>query len=191
MYSSRFNSIGMFMLLVAICCFNACENDKGAVKKSLEKGLGKDVATQVKVQYSVQGKKKAILTGPQMFRVQDTVTYIEFPKTVHVDFYDLKDSIESVLDAKYARYNDGQSKITLRDSVRIVNILGDTLYCEELFWDRNKLGEEFFTDKPVRIRRKTEIIDGIGLTARQDFKEWMIVKPVGILKVPKSSYPAQ
>lgn len=150
---------------------------------------GKDRAKDVVIDYSVQGKKKALLKGPVMYRVQDTVTFAEFPQTLHVDFFDSRDSIESYLDARYGRYTEGQSRVFLKDSVRITNRLGDTLYCEELYWDRARLNQEFYTDKPVRIRRKTEVIDGVGMSARQDFREWVILNPVGQVKVPRSSFP--
>lgn len=180
----------IFTALFWGCIFlQGCQNKLEDVKNALSKSIGKDEATNVAIKYSIKGKKKAILTGPLMFRVQDTVTYIEFTKSMHVDFFDINDSIESTLDAKYAKYNDGQSKVFLKDSVKIINILGDTLFCEELYWDRSKLNQEFYTDKPVRIRRKTEIIDGTGMQARQDFKEWNIVNPIGFLRVKSVDFP--
>ena len=124
-----------------------------------------------------------------MYRVQDTVTYVEFPKGMHVDFYGLSDSVESKMDARYAKYKDSQSKMFLKDSVRVINVLGDTLYCDELYWDRSITGAEFFTDKPVRIRRKTQIIDGVGMDAKQDFTEWHIVHPKGFVKVSNAEFP--
>ncbi len=173
-------------------CFflSACENDLGEVQKINEKELGKDVAKTVMVRYSIAGRKKALLTAPLMYRVQDTTSYVEFPNSLHVDFYNEKgDSIESRLDAKYARYKDAQSMVFLKDSVRVLNVLGDTLYCDELYWDRSRTGTEFYTDKPVRIRRRMQIIDGTGMEARQDFKEWHILHPAGFVKVPGSEFP--
>jgi LPS export ABC transporter protein LptC len=167
----------------------SCQNKLQDVKNALSKPIGKDEATDVVIKYSIQGKKKAVLNGPLMYRVQDTVTYIEFTKTVHVNFFNINDSIESTLDAKYAKYNDGQSKVFLKDSVKIINVLGDTLFCDELYWDRSKLNQEFYTDKPVRIRRKTEIIDGTSMQARQDFKEWNVVNPIGFLRVKSVDFP--
>lgn len=166
-----------------------CENDTKSVFVD-KKELGKDVARNVVTRYSIAGKKKAVLTAPLMYKVQDTTSYIEFPNTLHVDFYNEKgDSIESRLDAKYARYRETKSVVFLKDSVRVINVLGDTLYCDELYWDRNRTSVEFYTDKPVRIRRKMETIDGTGIEARQDFKEWHILHPVGYLKVPASEFP--
>jgi LPS export ABC transporter protein LptC len=167
-----------------------CENKLSDIKNLNSKSTGKDEAKNVAIKYSVGAKRKALLTAPLMFRVYDTASFVEFTKTIHVDFFDeTGNAIESRLDARYAKYKDAQSIVFLKDSVRVTNVLGDTLYCNELFWDRNKKDQEFYTDKPVRIRRRLEIIDGIGLDARQDFKEWHIVKPVGFVKVPASQFP--
>lgn len=183
--------IKIFAALSAGCFFlYGCENNIDDVKSINSKELGKDVARNIVTRYSIGGRKKAVLTAPLMYKVQDTASYIEFPNTLHVDFYNEKgDSIESRLDAKYARYRDIKSIVFLKDSVKVINILGDTLYCNELYWDRNKTGTEFYTDKPVRIRRKMQVIDGTGIEARQDFKEWNILHPVGYVKVPGSEFP--
>ena len=124
-----------------------------------------------------------------MLRYQDTLPYLEFPKTIHVDFYNDTLLIESRLDALYARYMESENKVFLRDSVKVINLTGDTLYCRELYWDRSKTGKEFYTDKPVRIRTRTQIINGIGMEARQDFKEWHIIQSTGFIKVPASQFP--
>jgi LPS export ABC transporter protein LptC len=174
---------GCFFLL-------GCENKIEDVRAINADAVGKDVATNVTIRYSTAGKKKAVLTSPIMYRVLTSDSYVEFPNTIHVDFFNATgDSLESKLDARYAKYQDNRSIVFLKDSVRVINIMGDTLYCHELYWDRSKTNQEFYTDKPVRIRRKMEIIDGIGLKARQDFKEWVIVQPVGFIKVPGSQFP--
>ena len=167
----------------------ACENKIADVQKFNKKDIAVEEGKNVVIKYSINAKKKAILSGPIMNRVQDTVPYIEFPKNIHVDFFDAKDSIESKLDAKFARYIETQSKVFLKDSVRVTNIKGDTLYCNELYWDRSRTGTEFYTDKPVRIRTRTEVIDGIGMEARQDFKEYHIIHPAGNIKVPAGQFP--
>ena len=186
----KHNYITIIAAIFTGCFFlYSCENKLSDVEKFNQKDIAREEGKNVVIKYSVGGKRKAILTGPLLNRVQDTIPYIEFPKSVHVDFFDLHDSIESKLDAKYARYIETQSKVFLKDSVRVINVKGDTLYCDELYWDRNHTGAEFYTGKPVRIRRKTEIIDGIGMEAKQDFKEWLIKKVTGIIKVPTAQFP--
>ena len=179
-------AVVIFTCLFFLC---SCENKLEEVEKYNKKDIAVEVGKNVIIKYSIGGKKKAILTGAIMNRAQDTVPYVEFPNKIHVDFYDLKDSIESRLDAHYAKYKDAQSKVFLKDSVRVINVLGDTLFCDELYWDRAKTGHEFYTDKPVRIRTRTQIIDGIGMDASQDFKQYTILHPVGSVKVSNSQFP--
>ncbi len=172
------------------CIFlSACENSDKDIKGMSSKTIGIEEAKNVVVRYSIGGRQKAVLSGPLMYRVQDTVPYIEFPSTIHVDFFNSEDSIESILDAKYAKYKETQKKVFLKDSVRIINVKGDTLYSDELYWDRSRTNAEFYTEKPVKIRTRTHIINGIGMEARQDFKEWHILQSTGEIKVPTSQFP--
>jgi lipopolysaccharide export system protein LptC len=174
------------------CFFSlGCENSIKDIKALDAKTVGVEVAKNVNMRYSAGGIQKANLLAPIMYRVQDTIPYVEFPKTIHVDFYDDKEVVESRLDAKYAKYIETQSKILLRDSVRFIGLKnGDTLYCNELFWDRARPVYQFYTDKPVQIRTKTQIIDGVGFETSQDFKEKLIKNVTNsIFKVPASEFP--
>ena len=126
-----------------------------------------------------------------MLRVQDTMPYVEFPQTLHVDFYNDEEKIESYLDARYAKYNESQSRILLKDSVRFIGLKnGDTLICDELYWDRNRPVYQFYTDKPVQIRTKMQTIFGTGFETSQDFKDKHVINPTNsIIKVPSSQFP--
>ncbi|MGA1435109.1 MAG: LPS export ABC transporter periplasmic protein LptC, partial [Candidatus Kapaibacteriota bacterium] len=95
-------------------------------------------------------------------------------KTLHVDFYDSLKNIESKMDAMQAHYYENKNVVYLKDSVKVYNIKGDTLFCQELTWDQN-LGK-FFTDKFVRIHTPDMIMYGEGLSAPQDFKTFEIYK---------------
>lgn len=176
--------------LFAGCFFLfSCENDEAEIKKLNAKALGQEEAKNIKLTFTTGGKTKAILTSPLMLRVQDTVPYIEFPKTLLVDFYNEAGIADSRLTALYARYKENRDIVYLRDSVKVTNIKGETLYCDELYWERSRTGAEFYTDKPVRIRTLTHIIDGIGMEASQDFKNYHIKKPTGMIRIPSSQFP--
>ncbi len=181
----------LFKAAIITCCFfvSACENSLEDIEKITSKRIGVEEAKMVDIVYTIGDKTKARLTAPLMLRHQDTVPYIEFTKTIHADFYADSLIVESKMDAHYGKYIETQSKVFLRDSVVVFNTKGDTLYCEELYWDRARKGEEFYTDKPVRIRTKTHILDGDGLDAPQDFKTWHLINGTGILRVPSSEFP--
>ncbi|MDQ6845887.1 MAG: LPS export ABC transporter periplasmic protein LptC [Bacteroidota bacterium] len=182
----NFFKAALLMSCFFIC---SCENSLEDIQKITSKRIGVEEAKEVDIIYSLGDKTKARLTAPLMLRHQDSIPYLEFTKTLHTDFYDDSLHVESKLNARYGRYMETESKVYLRDSVVVFNIKGDTLYCNELYWDRSRKGQEFYTDKPVRIRTKTHILDGDGLDAPQDFKTWHLINGRGIVRVPSSEFP--
>jgi len=157
----------------------SCENDIKRVKELQEKKLGVDQGTKIESFLSHAGKMRAKLTAPLMLRYQFDSAKIEFPKTLHVDFYDSTLQVESQLFAKYGRYLENSNKIFLRDSVIIFNVRKDTLWCNELYWDQDK--EQFYTDKPVVMRQhdpQQKIFAKDGMLSDQNFKN-VTFKSVG------------
>lgn len=176
----------------------SCENDTKTVNDLNKKQANTEEAKNIKLNYTTGGRIKAILTAPLMLHVQDTGAYYEFPKSLYTEFYNRDQVKESKLTALYGKYKDGQNIIYLRDSVKIINMLkGDTIYCEDLYWDRNKVNNEFYTARPVRIRQKDgQFINGTGMEASQSFKNYHILnekpydaQPVGRFNVKNTSLP--
>ena len=172
----RLNHYNLFIGFFVCTFLSSCENDIEKVRKLNQKNIAIEEAVDVHINYTIAGRTKAIVHSPLMLNLQGSNPYVEFPKKIHSDFYDEAEKLESKMDAKYAKYQQYQSVIYLRDSVVVINMVkGDTLYCDELYWDRNRNGKEFYTDKPVRIRTKTEKINGIGMEASQNFRNWNIL----------------
>lgn len=167
-----FRIISLFLALSFLNC--SCENDEKKVKAFFEKKLGVDEALFIESYMSQGGRMRAKLTAPQMLRYQDTSSRVELPKTLHVDFFDSLLNVESKLDARFALYYENKNKVYLRDSIRVYNIKGDTLFCKELYWDQAL--EKFYTEKPVRIHTPDMIMYGEGLSAPEDFKTFEIYK---------------
>jgi LPS export ABC transporter protein LptC len=169
----------------------SCENDVTAINELGKKTTGVEQATFVKINYTVGGKPKALLTAPLMLHVEDTLTYYEFPNTVYAEFYNVQQQRESKLTAFYAKYKDGQNIIYLRDSVKIINMLkGDTIYCDDLYWDRSRKGVEFYTDKKVKIRQKDgQFLNGTGLEADEAFKNFHILRANGVFNTNENGFP--
>jgi len=57
----------------------------------------------------------------------------------------------------------------------------ETLKSEELFWEPQK--ENVYTEKFVRIETPGELMTGTGLKAKQDFSEWTLDNPEGLIDV--------
>lgn len=181
----------IFKTAALACCLflGSCENDEQEVNNLFKKKVGREEAKEVVITFTTAGKTKAILTAPLMYRVEDSVSYIEFPKTLEVNFYNEEGIADSKLTAMYARYKESENVVFLKDSVKVVNIKGETLETDEMYWDRSRTGYEFYTGKPVRIRTLTQIINGVGMEASQDFKTRHVTTVTGIVQVPKSQFP--
>ncbi|MBA4167560.1 MAG: LPS export ABC transporter periplasmic protein LptC, partial [Chitinophagaceae bacterium] len=114
----------------------SCENDMKKVDDMMKKKAAVDEVTTVTSFMSQDGTMKAKLTAPYMLRYQSDSAFLEFPRTLHVDFYNDSVQIESTLDAHYARYKEFERKVFLKDSVVVINKLKkDTLRTNELWWD--------------------------------------------------------
>jgi LPS export ABC transporter protein LptC len=184
-----YNGTRYLITALLMGCFfvAACENDEKVVNAFNQKKISKDEVEKVESFLSQGGKIKAKLTAPLMYRYQADSPYVEFPKTLHVDFFGDTMQLESRLDARYGKYLENTNLIFLKDSIVVNNILKkDTLWCQELYWDQAK--EMFYTDKPVRIRQRDRILFGDGMEASQKFDYWRIKNITGSVMVPSSGF---
>lgn len=168
---------------IMVCLFCACENDMKDVKALTQKKPAVETGVDITAYYSQKAIMKAKLTAPIMKRYQGDSAYTDFPKSLHVDFYNDTLLIESQVSARYGKWRENEQKVFLRDSVVVMNLKGDTLHCQELWWDMQK--KIFYTDKPVRIHQPNGIKYGIGLEADQNFSWFNTTKAHGPIPVPK------
>jgi LPS export ABC transporter protein LptC len=182
----------LIMAALLVGCFfviPACENDQAEVDQLFKKKIAIEEAKTVESFLSQSGKVKAKLTSPYMLRYQADSPYIEFPRTLHVDFYNDSTIIESTVDAKYAKYVEFDHKVLLRDSVLVQSLKnGDTLRTQELWWDQDK--HEFYTSKPSHVYQRDKIIFAKeGLRASQDLTSYTFYSTSGPMLVPSSGIP--
>jgi len=175
--------------LLLVCAFLAsCENDDAAIEEWTKKVVLREEATNVETYFSQNGTLKALLRAPVMLRAQEDTVYTEFPKTLHVDFYDSLAKRESWLDARYGNYYENLNKVLLRDSVIVINTKGDTLTTNELWWDQNR--KLFYTDKPVAYMSKTRSVKGSeGMEASQDLTDVTFRQSTGRVLVSDNLSP--
>ena len=163
-----------------------CENDPKEIKALTERRLMVEEAKDIQSYLSQNGKMRARLVSPLMRRFSADTQYIEFPQTLHVDFYDSLGKIESQLNARYGKYFETLNKVYLRDHVVVANVKGDTLRSPDLWWDQNT--QKFYTDKQVQIKRSGDrILGGMGMEASQDLSDILIRQPMGTVALPPDS----
>ncbi len=175
--TNRLLHITLFFAAVIGCIFlSACENDIKDVERFSKKEISVEEGKQIESFLSNGGILRAKLRAPVFLRYQTQVPKVEFPKTLHVDFYDSTRKIESELFADYGEYKENENLIYLRDNVVVFNVKGDTLRTNELYWDQNK--QIFYNDKPTTVIQSSprqKIISKDGLTANQDLT-WFSLK---------------
>lgn len=149
----------------------------------------KEEAINIESYLSQGGKMKAKLTAPLMLRVQSDTVYVEFPQSLHVDFYgDSSSKIETWLDSRYGKYFETFSKVYLKDSVTVITAKGDTLKSPDLWWDQNT--KIFYTDKFATYHGiGKSIYGGKGLTATQDLNSVIFNDPTGVVQVSETGFP--
>ncbi len=163
----------------------SCKNDLNEVAGLNKKNISVETGYQIQSFLSQDAKVKAKLVAPLMLRYQTDTPYVEFPRTLHVDFYNDSTRIESKVDAHYGKYKESDQKVFLKDSVVISNMKGDTVWCRELWWDQQL--QQFYTDKAVRIRQPDKFIYGRGLRAEQSMKWFKLDTVNGIMQVPRET----
>ena len=142
---------------LSVICFAcvflmACENDVNEVRELSKKKPSIEEGKNIDSYLSMNGKVHAHLTAPVLIRYQgDSAKKSEFPKSLHVDFYNDSMKVESQLSALYGRYMENENKVYLRDSVIAFNIKGD------------KSTEKFYTDKKVTISKNFRSSLFVGL----------------------------
>jgi len=187
---SLFRLYTLFIIIgFATLLIGACENNMKTLPNYGQKQISVDEGKKIVAFMSENAKVKAKLSSPYMLRSESDSPYVEFPKTLHVDFYNDTLKIESLMDARYGKWMETIGKILLRDSVVVKNIVkGDTLYCKELWWDQR--AEKFYTDKPVQIHKSGgTILYGMGLEAPQDFSGYTIFQISGPFAFPENGMP--
>jgi hypothetical protein len=121
-----------------------------------------------------------------MLRYVTDSTYVEFPNTLHVDFYNDTMAVESQLMRSMVNTMNGRRKFTAGQCGSHQQNDRRHPTPPELWWINT---QKIYTDKPVRIHTRDKVIFGqYGLVASQDFSEYVINQARGTLNVPKDSF---
>ncbi len=159
----------------------SCENDEKEIRLLTQKVDSREEGVDIQSVLSQDGKLRAKLQAPIMYRYSADTQMVEFPKTLHCDFFNDSLVKETWLDCKYGKYYEQLNKVYLRDSVVVINIKGDTLRTPDLWWDQNT--KLFYTDQYAEYHGANKMINGgKGMVATQDLSSITFKYPTGIIK---------
>lgn len=176
--------IKLAVAIISSCFFMAsCENNVNEVRNLGKKKGGIDIGKDVAIYMSSGGKMSAKIMGPIMNRyLQDSSKMVEFPNNIYVDFFKDSAKVDSKLRANYANYKETENKIFLQGNVVVFNLQGDTLWCQEMYWDQETA--KFYTNKDVIVKQHNPQVKtfGKGFEANQDLTD------IRIFQVQPNSY---
>jgi len=167
-----------------IMFFSSCEQNSIEKINALTSEINApDISvTNTEIIYSEGAFIKVKIISPEINRyLLIEEPYTEFPKGLHVEFYDSLQRPSSHIKANYCIFNENEKLWTAEHDVVAVGEKGDTLNTEYLIWDQNK--KIVYTDRYVRITNKDGIMHGKGFEAKQDLSTYKILNPRGTISV--------
>jgi LPS export ABC transporter protein LptC len=181
----KINIFFFFVLAFFVFVSSSCENNIEVVNLiSNPEILPEMSGNEVEILYSDSAMLKAKVVTPELkrFRKADAKPYLEFPKGMHVYFYDNNQNVNAEVSARYAIYRENEKLWEARDNVVVKNVKGDVLNTEQLFW--NEATEKIYTDKYSKVTKADGdvSIGNNGLEARQDFTNWKLKGASGRMK---------
>ncbi len=130
--------------------------------------------------YSDSARQKAVVKAEELLDLQNGDR--ELPKGMFITFYEKDGTVSATLRANYAYNYKAEDRWKATGNVIVNNIANnETLKSEELFWEPKN--EDVYTEKFVRIETPGELMTGTGLKAKQDFSEWTLDNPEGLIDV--------
>lgn len=162
------NSSLLFLLLI-ICTFFSCR-EKVDDSKAFYSGP-KSELFGIDMVYSDSARKviRMVTDVQWTLSTEDRV----YPKEVKLWFFDKKGRITSEVRGDSAHYYRVKNTYKLIGHVVIHNIeKEETLKTDEFNWVVTE--KRIFTDKAVQLRTRTELVNGVGLDAAQDFSTYSL-----------------
>lgn len=105
--------------------------------------------------------------------------YWNFPKGLVLEqLNQLNFSTEASVECGYAVYYKDKQLWKLEKNVVVRNILKDTMWTQQLYWDQEK--KEIYSDSFIHINKSQRIIEGTGFRSNENFTQYEIKHVSGI-----------
>jgi len=179
------------LVIPGVFCLAACENDIEIINTLTNTTSLPDISgKKVEILYSDSGRVTMRLNADEIKQYGKIERpYIEFPKGIHVVFFDDSLQIKSEIFADYAKYFQEEKLWEARGNVVAENILtGEKLNTEELFWDETL--QRIYSNSFSRIENKGNIFYGQkGFETNQKFTPLRLKSSKGSVTMKDEANP--
>lgn len=176
--------INIVLAIAASAIFVSCKNDIDRVNfLTSRNNLPTFSVSGFESVYSDSGRIMVELKAKDLARYEgQKLKYDEYRYGFNVRFFNEDGSVSATLKCSYARFLIEKELWEIKSDVEVNNLNnGEIINTELLYWDMTK--ELVYSDKFVKITRENEILTGEGFESNQDFSEWKILKPTGVINI--------
>ncbi|MBC8342798.1 MAG: LPS export ABC transporter periplasmic protein LptC [Bacteroidetes bacterium] len=173
--------LGIFIIFQA--CQKTSLEDVEIITK--ERDIPNETALNIEFIFSDSGIVKAKIESPLMELYRGEKPFTEMKNGLKATFYDADGNTNAFLTAKYGKRFSTEKLIELKDSVVVVNVKGDTLKTQELFWDERK--DKVYSKRAVRVKTDDEIIYSNGFESDPTFSYYKFYKITGTISLAESN----
>ncbi|MCS7027392.1 MAG: LPS export ABC transporter periplasmic protein LptC [Bacteroidia bacterium] len=169
----------------------ACRRTTDTFAENIQADSPIEIADSVEYTFSDSAKKRFYLTAAQVltFEKKNKETkfieskYRTFPKGVRVITYYWNGKEDIHLQANSGYWYETEQKIIGKNGVVLTNSEGGRLETDSLVYDQR--AKKIYSDAPVKITTPTEIIEGIGFVANDNFTQYQIKNIIGTITLEK------
>ncbi|WP_375239798.1 LPS export ABC transporter periplasmic protein LptC [Aurantibacter sp.] len=165
------------VIALAMTLFFSCKNDFKSVSKigvAAYDPVG--VGDSINLKFTDSGKVKANLLSPKVYDYSNRQhSYSEF--TEGVTLYIYENNEKNTILSDYAIVNNTTDLIDLRGNVIIVTATNDSLFTEQLYYDKEN--KWVFNNEPVQFKSKEYVTNGIGFDSDEAFTKIEVLDVTG------------
>jgi LPS export ABC transporter protein LptC len=168
---------------LAIIGFASCENSIEVVNMVSKTDTSPVVkGDQVEFIYSDSGKVQVKMVAPVMKRYETPKKKTEFPKGIHVFFYDKQTKVIAEITANKSLFHEDTKLWDAEGNVVVKNDKGEQLNTEKLTWNQNT--KQIYSKVFTRIINKDNVLYGEnGFVSNQNFTQWKLIGSKGTVKI--------
>lgn len=170
------------VLTTAACV--ACGGDEHTYVHNVSANTPTMTTTNVVTLISDSGYTRYNIATP-LWEIYDNVAdpYWRFPDGLELQQYDLTLNPQAGMRCDSATYFSQRRLWRLDGHVVMVNVNGDTLLTQQIFW--NQLNQEVYSDSFVHIVRQNYVIEGYGFTSNQTMTAYNVNRPTAIIPMTR------
>jgi LPS export ABC transporter protein LptC len=178
-YSLKYKILNIVTVFTVAMFFSCDDRLKEVQKMGISENEPIGVAENLNLKQTDSGRVEAILISPKMIDYSNRkFAFSEFPEGINLELFDNGKKTATII-SDYAIVYDKTNLIDLQGHVILATEAKDTLFAEQLYFDRTK--QWVFTNQPVKYRTGIDLINGNGFDSDKRFNQAEVLEINGII----------